>query len=121
MPLRLVQLRDSDERRIVAAAGDDGVARRVDGFETSYSLARSAIDREVTLAETVAGCSSAPELFHRPGDVHAHFFGTATLSFADGVSTEEGDVFEVSAAPFAIPLRNRLVRATSADATVLPL
>ena len=24
-------------------------------------------------------------LFRRPGDVHVHFFGTATLSFADGV------------------------------------
>jgi hypothetical protein len=38
-------------------------------------------------------------LFRRPGDLHVHFFGTATLSFADGVRTEEGDVFEVSAAP----------------------
>ena len=24
-------------------------------------------------------------LFRRPGDVHVHFFGTATLSFADGI------------------------------------
>jgi hypothetical protein len=47
-------------------------------------------------------------LFRRPGDVHVHFFGTATLSFADGVRTEEGDVFEVSAAPFTLPLRNPL-------------
>ena len=36
-------------------------------------------------------------LFRRPGDVHVHFFGTATLSFADGVETREGDVFEISA------------------------
>ena len=28
------------------------------------------------------------------GDVHVHMFGTATLSFADGVRTEPGDVFE---------------------------
>ena len=50
-------------------------------------------------------------LFRRPGDVHVHFFGTATLSFSDGVRTEPGDVFEIDAAPFALPLRNRLARA----------
>jgi hypothetical protein len=61
------------------------------------------------------------ELFRRPGDVHVHFFGTATLSFADGVTTQEGDVFEVEAAPFTITLRNPLKRAAPADATVLPL
>lgn len=45
-------------------------------------------------------------LFRRPGDVHVHFFGTATLSFSDGVQTAEGDVFEISAAPFHLPVRN---------------
>jgi hypothetical protein len=47
-------------------------------------------------------------LFRRPGDVHVHFFGTGTLSFADGVRTQPGDVFEVAAAPFRLPLRNPL-------------
>jgi hypothetical protein len=47
-------------------------------------------------------------LFCRPGDVHVHFFGTATLSFADGIQTRAGDVFEIEAPPFALPLRNRL-------------
>ena len=47
-------------------------------------------------------------LFRRPGDVHVHFFGTATLSFADGIRTMPGDVFEIEAAPFTLPLRNRL-------------
>jgi hypothetical protein len=47
-------------------------------------------------------------LFRRPGDVHVHFFGTATLSFADGIQTRAGDVFEIEAPPFALPLRNRL-------------
>ena len=36
------------------------------------------------------------ELFRTPGDVHVHMFGTATLSFADGIKTEAGDVFELS-------------------------
>ena len=31
--------------------------------------------------------------FLTPGDVHVHFFGTATLSFADGIRTQAGDVF----------------------------
>ena len=50
-------------------------------------------------------------LCRRPGDVHVHFFGTATLSFADDVRTQEGDVFEVSADPFTMPVRNTLSRA----------
>jgi len=48
--------------------------------------------------------------FRRPGDVHVHFFGTATLSFSDGFRTEPGDEFEIEASPFTLPLRNRLVR-----------
>ncbi|CZT35863.1 AraD1 family protein [Rhizobium sp. 9140] len=48
-------------------------------------------------------------LFRAPGDVHVHMFGTATLSFGDGVRAEAGDVFEMEAAGFGLPLRNRLV------------
>jgi hypothetical protein len=48
--------------------------------------------------------------FRRPGDVHVHFLGTATLSFSDGFATEEGDEFEIEASPFTLPLRNRLMR-----------
>ena len=44
--------------------------------------------------------------FLRPGDVHVHFFGTATLSFADGIRTQPGDVFEISQAEFGAPLVN---------------
>jgi len=48
------------------------------------------------------------ELCRRPGDLHIHFFGTATLSFTDGVKAAEGDVFEIEAPPFRLPLRNPL-------------
>ncbi|MFB9950977.1 AraD1 family protein [Rhizobium puerariae] len=48
------------------------------------------------------------ELFRQPGDLHVHFFGTATLSFSEGIKTEAGDVFEISAAPFKLTLVNRL-------------
>ena len=46
--------------------------------------------------------------FRRPGDVHVHFFGTATLSFSEGFQTQPGDVFEIEAAPFTMPVRNPL-------------
>jgi hypothetical protein len=45
-------------------------------------------------------------LFRQPGDVHVHMFGTATLSFADGIKTEPGDVFEISERQFGLPLTN---------------
>ena len=50
------------------------------------------------------------DLFRRPGDVHVHFLGTATLSFTDGVKVQEGDVFEIEASHFSLPLRNPLKR-----------
>ena len=50
-------------------------------------------------------------LFRRPGDIHVHFFGTATLSYADGIVTQPGDRFEIEAAPFTLPLVNELAMA----------
>ena len=60
-------------------------------------------------------------LFRRPGDVHVHFFGTATLSFADGIETRVGDVFEIEAPPFRIPLRNRLERSPASEVRIRAL
>lgn len=57
-------------------------------------------------------------LFCRPGDVHVHFFGTATLSCSDGVQTQPGDVFEISAAPFSLPVRNRIATRPPSDVSV---
>jgi hypothetical protein len=57
------------------------------------------------------------DLFRRPGDVHVHFFGTATLSFSDGVQPRAGDVFEIEAAPFRYPVRNPLAIAPGAADT----
>lgn len=59
--------------------------------------------------------------FRRPGDVHVHFFGTATLSFSDEVRCEPGDVFEISADAFLLPVRNRLAAGTAAPVEVRPL
>lgn len=49
-------------------------------------------------------------LFRQPGDVHVHFFGTATLSFADGISTRPGDEFEIACDAFGLPLRNAVTQ-----------
>ncbi len=51
------------------------------------------------------------DVFRNAGDVHVHMFGTATLSFSDGVKTELGDVFEIHASPFRWPLRNEVLQA----------
>ena len=58
------------------------------------------------------------DLFRRPGDVHVHFFGTATLSFTDGIKALPGDIFEIEAAPFGLPLRNTLRTAAAREIAV---
>ncbi|MFT3972984.1 MAG: GguC family protein [Amaricoccus sp.] len=57
-------------------------------------------------------------IFREPGDVHVHMFGTATLSFADNVRTEPGDVFEIEVADFGLPLTNPLKLAEPGPAAV---
>ena len=47
-------------------------------------------------------------LFRRPGDVHIHFFGTATLSCSDNITVAPGETFEIDVAAFGPALRNRL-------------
>jgi hypothetical protein len=59
--------------------------------------------------------------FRRPGDIHVHSFGTATLSFAVGVKTKAGDVFEIEAAEFGLPLKNPLKIAKAEKVAVKPL
>jgi len=60
-------------------------------------------------------------LFRRPGDVHVHFFGTATLSFADGVRVQPGEIFEIEAEGFGRPLRNALAVEPAPDARIAVL
>jgi len=59
--------------------------------------------------------------FRRPGDVHVHFFGTATLSFSAGVKTQPGDQFEIEADAFRLPLRNELYTAPAVPMAVAAL
>ena len=60
-------------------------------------------------------------IFRNPGDVHVHMFGTATLSFADGVKTEAGDVFEIEEAQFGAPLRNPIEIEAEQPVKIRPL
>ncbi|MGP5295929.1 AraD1 family protein [Psychrobacter faecalis] len=48
--------------------------------------------------------------FLKPGDVHIHYFGTATLSFADGIQTQVGDEFEIDMKEFGHSLKNKIAR-----------
>jgi len=61
------------------------------------------------------------ELFRNPGDVHVHMFGTATLSFADGIKTEAGDVFEIAEPQFGAPLRNAVAWEEAETVEIKPL
>ena len=51
--------------------------------------------------------------FLKPGDVHVHYFGTATLSFADGMQAQVGDEFEIEMKEFGHPLKNKLAHTQS--------
>jgi hypothetical protein len=59
--------------------------------------------------------------FRHPGDVHIHFFGTATLSFADGITLQSGDEIEIQAKALGRPLRNRLAIMDTAKPQILTL
>ena len=61
--------------------------------------------------------------FRQPGDVHCHYFGTATLSYAAGIRTQPGDLIEISIPLFGRPLRNPVHFPEEPDhlVTVLPL
>lgn len=48
-------------------------------------------------------------MFRRPGDLHAYFFGAAVMSYAAGIKTASGDVFEIEADVFGKSLRNAMV------------
>jgi hypothetical protein len=59
--------------------------------------------------------------FRRVGDVHVHFFGTATLSFSDGVQLAPGDEMEIEAEGFGRPLRCPFAIGSEAQIKIHPL
>jgi len=56
--------------------------------------------------------------FRIPGDVHCHYFGTATLSASAGIRIQQRDVVEISAPVFGRPLRNSIGASSGMQASV---
>lgn len=59
------------------------------------------------------------EAHRRPGDVHVHYYGAHSLSFADAVVLAEGDVMAIQYAGFGRALRNPVTIATPLREPVL--
>jgi len=49
------------------------------------------------------------DMFRRPGDLHAYFFGAPCLSCAHDIKTQSGDRFEIDVPAFGRPLRNTML------------
>ncbi|MHB0777667.1 AraD1 family protein [Halomonas sp. WWR20] len=99
----------------------EGVSRIVRDGETLWE--KPFLTGEANMAHTLANLEHhhfkyAP--FRRAGDVHVHYFGTATLSFADSIRTQQGDRFEIDLPEFGRPLRNTL-RFDSDDEEVITI
>ncbi|HZX28119.1 MAG TPA: AraD1 family protein [Telluria sp.] len=85
---------------------------RIRGADGAVRWEKPFVSGEQNMSHTVANLEHHHfkyGLFRRPGDVHVHFFGTATLSFADNVRVQPGETFEIEVAGFGPALRNRLV------------
>lgn len=97
----------------------EGVSRIVRDGETLWQ--KPFLTGEANMAHSLANLEhhhfKYPS-FRRPGDVHVHFFGTATLSFADDIQTRDCDRFEIELPAFGRPLRNPLRFAEAASVTV---
>jgi len=97
---------------------------RVRGADGAVRWEKPFVSGEDNMSHTIANLEYHHfkyPLFCRPGDVHVHFFGTATLSFADGISVAPGETFEIESDAFGAPLRNTLAQAADSAPTVRPL
>lgn len=74
-------------------------------FEKSFHTGEANMSHSIANLE---GHHFKYRLFRRPGDVHIHSYGTGTASFAAGIRTEPGDVFEIECPLFGLPLVNTL-------------
>jgi hypothetical protein len=97
---------------------------RVIGTDGAVRWSKPFLSGEQNMSHTLANLEHHHfkyPLFQRPGDVHIHFFGTATLSFADNVSVTAGEAFEIEADVFGPPLRNTLTVLDAAPLKVTTL
>jgi hypothetical protein len=97
---------------------------RVRGSDGQVRWEKPFVSGEDNMSHTVANLERHHfkyDLFRRPGDVHIHFFGTATLSFADGIKVLPGERFEIEVPAFGPALRNTLAVAAPAPVAVTTL
>lgn len=97
---------------------------RVIGTDGAVRWEKAFVSGEQNMSHTIANLEHHHfkyPLFQRPGDVHIHFFGTATLSFADNVNVQPGEAFEIAADVFGPPLRNTLTVLAAAPTKVTTL
>ncbi|SFI36665.1 hypothetical protein SAMN04515618_11973 [Collimonas sp. OK307] len=97
---------------------------RIRGVDGQVRWEKPFVSGEDNMSHTVANLEYHHfkyPLFRRPGDVHIHFFGTATLSCSDGIQVAPGETFEIDVAAFGPPLRNRLAVETLATPQIRPL
>jgi hypothetical protein len=86
-----------------------GMSRILRGGEVLWQ--KPFVSGETNMSHTLANLEHHHfkyDVFRQPGDVHVHMFGTATLSFADGITAQTNDVFEIEVPDFGLPLRNAL-------------
>ena len=101
----------------------DGVSRVI-GVDGQVRWEKAFVSGEDNMSHTLENLEHHHfkyGLFKRPGDVHVHFFGTATLSFADGIQVKPGEFFEVASPVFGPALRNRLAVHEAPHVKVKPL
>ena len=60
-------------------------------------------------------------IFRQPGDVHVHVFGTATISFSDGVRLQDGDIMEIDCPQLGRPLHNPVRTVRQKNPKVKPM
>lgn len=110
--------------RGVAALDTQGPARGVQGGASVVHFSAEAPGSGVDLARLAArrlgetldlATLAVPR---RPGDLHVYFVGIATRSFGEGIATRPGAIFEITAAAFALPLRNPLASAAIESAPI---
>lgn len=97
---------------------------RVRGSDGRERWSKPFLSGEANMSHTIANLEHHHfkyPLFRQPGDVHIHFFGTATLSFADGIRVLPGETFEIEVPEFGPALTNRLAVEAGGDARVRAL
>ncbi|HJV03298.1 MAG TPA: AraD1 family protein [Burkholderiaceae bacterium] len=101
----------------------EGTSRILDG-QGQVRWQKAFVSGEQNMSHTIANLEHHHfkyPLFRRAGDVHIHFFGTATLSVADNIVVQPGETFEIEAPAFGPALRNTLATYPAGIAKVTPL